>query len=113
MSVVISETVQKQYFYPQLGVYMPGEQEQADVTYTAINVNMDGEEVTAQFSVSIAGCLMKGHRELSFTPGSMNGDLLALSEAALKDLIENPVNEADNEPEYTYNDTNASNPLLG
>ncbi|EIW8514256.1 hypothetical protein DV715_17225 [Klebsiella pneumoniae] len=111
MSVVISETVQKQYFYPQLGVYMPGEQEKADVTYTAVNVSMDGEEVTAQFSVSIAGCLMKGHRELTFEPESMSGDLLSLSEAALKDLIENPVNEADNEPEYVYADTNASNPL--
>ena len=111
MSVVISETVQKQYFYPQLGVYMPGEQEQADVTYTAINVSMDGEEVKAQFSVSIDGCLMKGHRELSFTPESMSGDLLVISEAALKNAIENPVNEADDEPEYVYADTNASNPL--
>ncbi|EMX9856441.1 hypothetical protein AAH566_005809 [Klebsiella michiganensis] len=111
MSVVISETVQKQYFYPQLGVYMPGEQEQADVTYTAINFAMENGVVKAQFSVSIAGCLMKGHRELSFTPESMSGDLLALSEAALKDVIENPVNEADNEPEYIYNDTDAENPL--
>ncbi|HGY5195293.1 TPA: hypothetical protein ACNV6G_000076 [Raoultella ornithinolytica] len=111
MSVTINETVQKQYFYPQLGVYMPGVSEQIDVTYTAITVSMDGEEVKAQFSVSIDGCLMKGHRELSFTPESMSGDLLALSETALKDAIENPVNEADNEPEYTYNDTEANNPL--
>ncbi|HBX0084781.1 TPA: hypothetical protein MFY04_06765 [Klebsiella pneumoniae] len=111
MSVVISETVQKQYFYPQLGVYMPGVSEKIDVTYTAITVGIDGEEVTAQFSVSIAGCLMKGHRELSFTPESMSGDLLVISEAALKNAIENPVNEADDEPEYVYADTNASNPL--
>lgn len=111
MSVVISETVQKQYFYPQLGVYMPGEQEQIDVTYTAINFAMENGVVKAQFSVSVDGCLMTGHRELSFTPESMSGDLLALSESALKDLIENPVNEADNEPEYTYDDTATNNPL--
>ncbi|HGW2956436.1 TPA: hypothetical protein ACNP37_005184 [Raoultella ornithinolytica] len=111
MSVTISEVVQKQYFYPQLGVYMPGISEQLDVTYTAMTVSMDGGEVKAQFSVSIDGCLMNGHRELSFTPESLSGDLLALSEAALKDAIENPVNEADDEPDYVYMDTNVDNPL--
>lgn len=111
MSVTITETVQKQYFYPQLGVYMPGESEQIDVTYTAFTMNVENGKVNAQFSVSIDGCMMNGHREISFMPESLSGDLLALSEAALKDAIENPTNEADEEPSPTYEDANMNNPL--
>lgn len=108
--VEFSQSIKGQYWYPQLGVYMPLEDKDVTAQYTAYSVSIVGSTDTAMileafFKVEVDGHLIPGYldRQLQVPLGST--DLLAAAEAALLEFLQTP--EEDTTAEYEYNDTAA------
>lgn len=84
MSFSIIRTLTMRKHFPALGVEMPGEEVEENVTYTAVSVTINGDgKANAQFQISVDGCYIHGSRDYYFD--YVNGtDPLASAEKALK-----------------------------
>ncbi|HHB9058307.1 hypothetical protein [Klebsiella pneumoniae] len=88
MSFTIMRKLVSRKHYPALGVEMQDEEENVDVTYTAITSTVNGDgTATAQFQVSVDACYIKGNRDYFFTYEA-GRDPLAAAETALKKELE-------------------------
>ncbi|HIG9059614.1 TPA: hypothetical protein ACYENZ_005697 [Klebsiella michiganensis] len=88
MSFTITRKLTVRRHFPALGVEMPGEEIETDVTYTAASLTINGDGTAdAQFQIAVDGCYIRGSRDYHFDyPGE--GNPLTAAEAALKAELE-------------------------
>ncbi|EOT1738151.1 hypothetical protein ACYJGC_004366 [Klebsiella pneumoniae] len=88
MSFTITRKLTARQHFPSLGVEMPGEEVETDVTYTAVSLTINGDGTAdAQFQVVVDGCYIRGSRDYHLDSLG-EGNPLDSAEDALKAELE-------------------------
>ncbi|HHB9057282.1 TPA: hypothetical protein ACN7C7_000022 [Klebsiella pneumoniae] len=87
MSFTITRKLTVRRHFPALGVEMPGEEVETDVTYTAVSLTINGDGTAdAQFQIAVDGCYIRGSRDYHFTYSGGTEPLTAAEDALRAEL---------------------------